>query len=109
MECKYPGRPVAFHVDDGSNPNYFATLIQYQEGDGVLAGVNLKEALHSDEWQPMQRSWGAVWKLDKGSTLKAPFSIKLISESGKTLVANNVVPAGWKPGMTYSSHVNFLD
>lgn len=108
VECIYPGRPVAFHVDAGSNPNYFASLIQYQEGDGVLAGVNLKEALHSDEWQPMQRSWGAAWKLDKGSTLKAPFSIKLISESGKTLVANNVIPAGWKPGMTYSSLVNFL-
>ena len=98
---------MAFHVDAGSNPNYFASLIEYEDGDGDLSGVDLKEALDSDTWTPMQQSWGAVWKLDKGSSLQAPFSIKLIGESGKTLVANNVIPAGWQPGQTYRSVVNF--
>ncbi|XP_052192168.1 expansin-B18-like [Diospyros lotus] len=106
-ECNYPGATVAFHVDAGSNPNYFVTLIEYEDGDGDLSGVNLKQALDSDSWQPMQQSWGAVWKLDAGSTLKSPFSIKLVGESGQTLVANNVIPAGWQPGKTYRSVVNF--
>ncbi|KAK3017171.1 hypothetical protein RJ639_006241 [Escallonia herrerae] len=105
--CNYPGTTVAFHVDAGSNPNYFASLIEYEDGDGSLAAVELKEALDSDTWISMQQSWGAVWKYDSNSALQAPFSIKLTSESGNTLVANNVIPAGWQPGKTYRSLVNF--
>jgi hypothetical protein len=88
--------------------NYFATVIEYEDGDGDLKTVELKEALQSANWETMQQSWGAVWKFDKGAPLKAPFSIKLTTlTSGKTIVAENVIPAGWKPGQTYRSIVNF--
>ncbi|MBA0737006.1 hypothetical protein Gogos_010489 [Gossypium gossypioides] len=108
VECNYPGTTIAFHVDAGSNPNYFATLIEYEDGDGDLASVDLKQALDSDTWQPMQQSWGAVWKLDAGSRLRAPFSIKLTSlDSRNTIVATGVIPTGWEPGKTYRSVVNF--
>ncbi|CAJ1783372.1 unnamed protein product [Sphenostylis stenocarpa] len=109
IECEYPGRSIAFHVDSGSNQEYFATLVEYEDGDGDLAKVELKEAQDdSNSWDSMQQSWGAVWKLDKGSPLKAPFSIRLTTlESGKTIVANNVIPAEWTPGQTYRSIVNF--
>ena len=108
VECEYPGTSVVFQVDSGSNPNYFASLIEYEDGDGDLARVDLQQGLDSDMWVPMQRSWGAVWKLDYGSELRAPFSIRLTAlESGNTLVAKNVIPAGWQPGKTYRSLVNF--
>ncbi|XVF22761.1 hypothetical protein REPUB_Repub12eG0198800 [Reevesia pubescens] len=108
VACNYPGTNIAFHVDSGSNPNYFATLVQYQNGDGDLSSVDLKQALDSDSWQPMQHSWGAVWKLDAGSSLRAPFSIRLTSlDSSNTIAANGVIPAGWEPGKTYISVVNF--
>ncbi|KAJ4727193.1 Beta-expansin [Melia azedarach] len=107
-ECNYPGKTITFHVDSGSNPDYFATLIEYEDGDGDLSSVELKQALDTDSWVPMQQSWGAVWKLDAGSALRAPLSIRLTAaESGNTVIANNVIPAGWKPGQTYRSLVNF--
>ena len=106
VKCNYPGKTITFKVDSGSNDEYFASLIEFEDGAGDLNAVNLKQALDQDSWLPMQRSWGAVWKLDHGSALKAPFSIRLTT-SGQTIVANNVIPAGWKPGQTYRSVVNF--
>lgn len=95
-------------MDSGSNQEYFATLIEYEDGDGDLDKVELKEALDSSLWGDMQQSWGAVWKINKGAPLKAPFSIRLTTlNSGKTIVASNVIPAGWEPGQTYRSIVNF--
>lgn len=110
VACDYSGKTIAFHVDPGSNPNYFSVLVEFEEGDGDLAGVDLKEAsMGSNEWRAMQQSWGAVWKLDAGSKLQPPFSIRLTSQySEQTLVARNVIPDGWKPGSTYRSLVNYL-
>ncbi|KAH0456927.1 hypothetical protein IEQ34_014834 [Dendrobium chrysotoxum] len=109
VECNYPGFDVAFHVDAGSNPNYLAVLIEYEDGDGDLASVDLQPAgTSSNSWLPMQQSWGAVWRLNSDSVLKAPFSFQLTSLStGKILTANNVIPAEWQPGMTYRSLVNY--
>ena len=98
---------IAFHVDSGSNQQYFASVIEYEDGESDLSKVELKEALDSDPWLNMQESWGAVWKLDAGSQLRAPFSIRLTSQSGESVVANAVIPAGWQPGQTYRSVVNF--
>ncbi|KAH7853797.1 hypothetical protein Vadar_006719 [Vaccinium darrowii] len=101
------GTTIAFRVDPGSNPFYFAVAPEFQEGDGDLASVDLKEAAY--DWKPMQQSWGAVWKLESGQALQAPFSIRLTSgNSGATLVANDVIPIGWQPGAIYQSLVNYL-
>jgi hypothetical protein len=108
VACNYPDMSVAFHVDDGSNQEYFAILIEYVNGDGDLNKVELMEAIESASWNTMKQSWGALWKLSKGAPFKAPFSIKLTTlESGKTFVAHNVIPLDWEPGQTYSSVGNF--
>lgn len=109
MDCNFPGVSVAFRVDPGSNANYFATAVEYVDGDGV-GGVELKRAADSSgAWIKMQQSWGAVWKADLPSNYKPPFSIRLTTggNSGKTVVANNVIPANYNPGQTYRSIVNF--
>lgn len=98
---------ISFRVDSGSNPFYFATVIEYENGDGDLSAVELKQDT-SEQWLPMQQSWGAVWRLNSDSSLVAPFSIKLTtSQFGKTIVAEKVIPNGWVPGQMYQSFVNF--
>ncbi|XP_073138108.1 expansin-B15-like [Henckelia pumila] len=110
VPCNFNGASVAFRVDAGSNPNYFAVLIEFENGYG-LSKVELKQAGYGGggAWLLMQRSWGSVWRLNVGSSLQPPFSMRLTSGggSGKTIEANNVIPAGYKPGKTYRSIINF--
>ncbi|KAK6918593.1 RlpA-like protein, double-psi beta-barrel domain [Dillenia turbinata] len=106
VKCKYPGVKIAFRVDPGSNPWYFSTAVQFVNGDGDLTAVEVQED-SSKQWLPRQRLWGAVWKLNSGNPLNGPFSIKLTTPSKMTLVAKNVIPAGWVPGRIYHSKVNF--
>ena len=82
-------------------------LIEYESGDGELRSVELMQRGAGAAWAPMQRSWGAVWRYNSGAALQAPFSVSLTSDSGRTLVASDVIPAGWTPGATYRSVVNF--
>jgi hypothetical protein len=93
---------VAFKVDAGSNPYYLAVLIEYESGDGDLRSVELKQSGRGSAWAPMQQSWGAVWRYNSGSALRAPFSIRITSDSGRTLVADKVIPAGWNSDFSFS-------
>ncbi|XP_073028473.1 expansin-B15-like [Primulina eburnea] len=108
VACNFHGVSVAFRVDAGSNQNYFAVLILFENGYG-LSKVELKQAGYGGAWRPMQRSWGSVWRLNVGSGLQPPFSMRLTSGggSGKTIVATDVIPADYDTGKTYRSTVNF--
>ncbi|XBI22083.1 hypothetical protein VPH35_063144 [Triticum aestivum] len=73
VPCEYTGLSVTFHVEKGSNPNYLAILVEYGNGDGDVAQVDLTNG------------------------------------SGRSLVADQVIPANWKPDAVYSSAVQFDD
>ncbi|TVU28957.1 hypothetical protein EJB05_20496 [Eragrostis curvula] len=108
VPCNWQGVDITFKVDGGSNTYYLAMLVEYESGDGELRGVEFMQSGAPNSWAPMERSWGAVWRYNSpGPALQAPFSVRLNSGSGKTLVATNVIPAGWKPGDTYRSVVNY--
>ncbi|KAJ8623663.1 hypothetical protein MRB53_032193 [Persea americana] len=85
-------------------------VVEFEDGDGNLVGLDLHRSSSSptpEAWISMQQAWGVEWKLNSVSALKAPLSFKLISNSGKTVVAKNVIPSRWQPGVTYHSVVNF--
>ncbi|KAK6918594.1 Expansin, cellulose-binding-like domain [Dillenia turbinata] len=102
----YKQSTIVFKVDTGSNDFYFATLIEYENGDGDLGKVEIQVNGAS---LSLQRSHGAVWSINAVYNLNVPFSISLTTlSSRKTLVATNVIPAGWLPGHSYRSLVNFI-
>ncbi|CAM0955203.1 unnamed protein product [Alopecurus aequalis] len=112
VPCQYPGLTVTFHVEQGSNPNYLAVLVEYENGDGDVVQVDLMESRPEDGeptgvWAPMRESWGSIWRMDTRRPLQGPFSLRITNESGRSLVADQVIPADWKPDTVYSSIVQF--
>ncbi|EYU31945.1 hypothetical protein MIMGU_mgv1a019518mg [Erythranthe guttata] len=106
VRCNYPRTNLAFDIDKGSNPNYFACVVKYVNGDGDLSAVDL-QTRNGNEWLPMQHSWGATWKVDLANGVKAPFSIRITTRrTNKTIVARHVIPADWQPGKSYQSLAN---
>ncbi|XP_062205589.1 expansin-B6-like [Phragmites australis] len=106
VPCNFPGLTINFHVEHGSNPMYLAVLVEYENKDGDVVQVDLMEG-NSGYWEPMRESWGSIWRMDSNRPLKGPFSLRITNESGKTLVANNVIPADWKPNTDYRSFIQF--
>ncbi|XP_062209522.1 expansin-B4-like [Phragmites australis] len=107
VPCQFPGLKVGFHVEEGSSQVYFAVLIEYENGDGDVVQVDLMESRSGGRWSSMRQSWGSIWRLDSNHRLRAPFSIRIRSDSGKTLVARDVIPVNWRPNTFYRSFVQY--
>ncbi|VAI53175.1 unnamed protein product [Triticum turgidum subsp. durum] len=110
VRCNFPGMKVTFHVQRGSNPNYLTVLVEYANVNGTVVRMELMQTRNSrprGSWEPMRRSWGSIWRMDTSRPLQGPFSMRITSDSGKTLVANNVIPAYWRPDKAYWSNIQF--
>ncbi|KAL8130025.1 hypothetical protein V2J09_019180 [Rumex salicifolius] len=104
--CKYAGKDVAFHVNEGSTEYWLSLLVEFEGGDGDIGSMHIRQA-GSSEWLEMTHLWGANWCII-GGPLKGPFSVKLTSFSlGNTLSARDVIPKNWTPKATYTSRLNF--
>nr|CAN83473.1 hypothetical protein VITISV_004796 [Vitis vinifera] len=105
--CKYPGKNIAFHVNEGSTDYWLSLLVEFEDGDGDVGSMHIREA-SSTEWLEMRHVWGASWCIT-GGPLKGPFSVKLTTLStGRTLSAREVIPRNWAPKATYTSRLNFF-
>ncbi|KAG6661464.1 expansin-B3 [Carya illinoinensis] len=105
--CKYPGKHIAFRVNEGSTDYWLALLVEFEDGDGDVGSMHIREA-GSTEWLAMNHLSGATWCLVRGP-LKGPFSVKLTTlTTGKTLSARDVIPSNWSPKATYTSRLNFF-
>ncbi|ONK73714.1 uncharacterized protein A4U43_C04F34500 [Asparagus officinalis] len=104
--CKYPGKNVAFHVNEGSTDYWLSLLIEFEDGDGDIGSMHIKQS-SSSEWLEMKHLWGANWCII-GGPLRGPFSVKLTTLSTqRTLSTKDVIPKHWSPKATYTSRLNF--
>ncbi|XP_062019637.1 expansin-B3-like [Rosa rugosa] len=104
--CKYPGKQVAFHVNEGSTNYYLSLLVEFEDGDGDVGSMHIRQA-SSSEWVAMRHVWGASWCID-GGPLRGPFSVKITTLStARSLTARDVIPSNWSPKATYTSRLNF--
>lgn len=105
--CKYPGKNIAFHVNEGSTDYWLSLLVEFEDGDGDVGSMHIREA-GGNEWLEMTHVWGANWCIIRGP-LKGPFSVKLTTlATGRTLSAREVIPRNWAPKATYTSRLKFL-
>nr|QHQ74421.1 expansin B3 [Stylosanthes guianensis] len=104
--CTYPGKNIAFRVNEGSTPFWLSLLAEWEDGDGDISSMHIQE-VGSSEWIEMKHLWGANWCII-GGPLRGPFSVKLSTSSGKSLTARDVIPSNWTPKATYTSRLNFI-
>jgi hypothetical protein len=106
VPCNYPGQKVTFHVEEGSNPMYLAVLVEFEDKDGDVVQVDIMQH-NSGHWEPMHESWGSIWRIDPNRPLKGPYSLRITNESGKQLVAKNIIPDNYIPNTNYRSYVQY--
>ncbi|CAK9207670.1 unnamed protein product [Sphagnum jensenii] len=111
VPCSYPaGTTISFTVDPGSNSFWLALVIKYVGGPGDIQAVQIQQAGDNSGWQSMTHNWGANWMFQSttGGPIQGPLSIRLAAKlDGQVTVADNVIPAGYSNGATYSSSVQF--
>ncbi|CAO2149709.1 unnamed protein product [Urochloa humidicola] len=106
VPCILPGKTVTFHIEHGSNPNYLAVLVEFEDGDGDVIQVDIMEG-NSGWWMPMRESWGSIWRMDSKRPLQGPFSLRITNEFGQKLVAYQIIPANWAPNTYYRSNIQY--
>lgn len=105
-DCNFRN-PLKFKVDSGSNMQYMAVIVEYEDGKTDIKSVEVKES-GSTAWEMMAESWGAVYKLDAGHDLAFPLSLRVtLNSGGNPIVAADVIPKEWAPGSTYAATSNF--
>ncbi|KAJ4759805.1 Expansin [Rhynchospora pubera] len=102
VPCKKQGG-VQFTIN--GQAYYILVLISNVAGDGSIKSVSIKGS-NSTSWVAMSRNNGANWHTNvcfKGQSIS--FDVTLTD--GQNLKFENVVPADWSFGQTYSSSQQF--
>ncbi|KAL7587224.1 hypothetical protein Lser_V15G39306 [Lactuca serriola] len=106
VPCSYRNTNIAFKVDEGSTKYWFAAAIEYADGNGDFKSVEMAPS-GSTNFVSMDNLWGTIWKININPSFQAPYSFRLTSSDGETIIASDVIPQNFVVGQKYLSHVNF--
>ena len=45
--CRYGGKNIAFHVDEGSTGFWLSLLVEFEDGDGDIGSMQLKQVRYN--------------------------------------------------------------
>ncbi|XP_047084494.1 expansin-A31-like [Lolium rigidum] len=85
--------------------NYFeVVLVTNMAGSGSIKSISVKGT--NTGWMQMSRNWGAIWQ-GMSSLEKQSISFGVTSTGGQYILFQDVIPAGWQYGQTFSSWRQF--
>jgi hypothetical protein len=85
--------------------NYFeVVLVTNMAGSGSIKSISVKGT--NTGWMQMSRNCGAIWQ-GMSSLEKQAISFGVTSTGGQYILFQDVIPAGWQYGQTFSSWRQF--
>ncbi|XP_072987420.1 expansin-like A2 [Typha latifolia] len=111
IPCEYQKKNLSIRVEEKSqNPNYLAIKFLYQGGQTDIVAVDVAQ-VGSSSWRFMARDYGPVWSTSRPPA--GPLQFRLVvtgGYDGKWIWADKeVLPAQWRPSLTYDMGVQIDD
>lgn len=95
--------------ESSQKPHYLAIKILYQGGQTEIVAIDVAQ-VGSSNWGFLTRNNGAIWDTSRVPAGGLQFRFLVTAGyDGKTVWAQNVLPANWKPGMIYDTKVQISD
>ncbi|KAI4996661.1 hypothetical protein ZWY2020_051581 [Hordeum vulgare] len=96
--------PVTFTVEKGSDEKKLAVLVTYDSPGDILSELEIRQN-NADEWVAMTRGEGDLWTFESADPLVPPFNFRYFTKNGMKNVYDNVIPAKYTIGATYTPRV----